>query len=265
MDRRTFLKLSGMGSVAFAAGCSPDTQKHLYTLVHAPEDMVTGEPTWYASTCRECPAGCGVLAKNREGRVIKVEGNPLHPVNRGKLCIRGQAAVQAVYNPDRIMKPRLKSKGGWQEISFAEAFQVFSQQMAQASAGGTNRVAMLTEVAGDALLTLFEEVLSHFGSQSPLVCEPFGYESLKFAHELALGQPVLPGYRMDQADILVGFGADFLETWLSNVEYARKFKAMHALANGGKGRFIHVSPYQSLTAANADRWLHGYAVCPSLQ
>ena len=89
MDRRTFLKLSGMGSVAFAAGCSPDTQKHLYTLVHAPEDMVTGEPTWYASTCRECPAGCGVLAKNREGRVIKVEGNPLHPVNRGKLCIRG--------------------------------------------------------------------------------------------------------------------------------------------------------------------------------
>jgi anaerobic selenocysteine-containing dehydrogenase/Fe-S-cluster-containing dehydrogenase component len=255
MDRRTFLKLGGLGSVAFASGCSPGSNKHLYTLVHAPEDMVTGEPTWYASTCRECPAGCGVLAKNREGRVIKVEGNPQHPVNRGKLCIRGQAAVQAVYNPDRIVKPQLKSKGGWQEITFAHAFQVLSQQMEQAAAKGPNRVGMLTETTGDALLSLFEAVMSHYGSQRPLVFEPFAYESLKFAHKLALGQSVLPSYRMEQADVLVGFGADFLETWLSNVEYARRFKAMHGYADGRKGRFVHVSPYQSLTAANADQWI----------
>jgi anaerobic selenocysteine-containing dehydrogenase/Fe-S-cluster-containing dehydrogenase component len=255
MDRRTSLKLSGMGSVAFAAGCSSDTEKHLYTLVQAPEDMITGEPTWYASTCRECPAGCGLLAKNREGRVVKVEGNPLHPVNQGKLCIRGQAAVQAVYNPDRIMKPRLKSKDGWQEVTFEHAFQLFSRQITQASAKGPNRVAMLTETAGDALLNLFEAVLSNSRSRRPLVFEPFAYESLKFAHKLALGQPVLPGYRMERADMLVGFGADFLETWLSPVEYAHKFKAMHAFANGGKGRFVHISAYQSLTAANADQWL----------
>jgi molybdopterin-containing oxidoreductase family iron-sulfur binding subunit len=244
-----------MGSVAFAAGCSPDTQKHLYTLVHAPEDMVTGEPTWYASTCRECPAGCGVLAKNREGRVIKVEGNPLHPVNRGKLCIRGQAAVQAVYNPDRIMKPLLKDKAGWRAITFEEAFQLLRKRIAQASAKGPDRVAMLTETAGDALLALFGTVLNLSRSQKPLVFEPLAYESLKFAHKIALGQPVLPGYRMDKADLLVGFGADFLETWLSPVEYARKFKAMHAFADGGKGCFVHVSAYQSLTAANADQWL----------
>jgi anaerobic selenocysteine-containing dehydrogenase/Fe-S-cluster-containing dehydrogenase component len=255
MDRRTFLKLSGMGSVAFAAGCSADTEKHLYTLVHEPEDMVTGEPTWYASTCRECPAGCGVLAKNREGRVVKVEGNPLHPVNRGKLCIRGQAAVQAIYNPDRIMKPRLKNKDGWQEISFEHAFQLISQQIAQASAEGPDRVAMLTETAGDALLAIFDAVLKHSASKRALVFEPFAFESLKSAHKLALGQPILPGYRMERADMLVGFGADFLETWLSPVEYARKFKAMHAFANGGKGRFVHISAYQSLTAANADQWL----------
>jgi anaerobic selenocysteine-containing dehydrogenase/Fe-S-cluster-containing dehydrogenase component len=255
MDRRTFLKLSGVGSVAFAAGCSPGSEKHLYTLVHAPEDMVTGEPTWYASTCRECPAGCGVLAKNREGRVIKVEGNPRHPVNRGKLCIRGQAAVQAVYNPDRIMKPRLKGKEGWQEISFAHAFQILAQHMDRASAKGSNRVGMLTEATGDALLSLFKTVMRHYGSQRPVVFEPFAYESLKFAHKLVLGQSVLPSYRMEQADVMVGFGADFLETWLSNVEYARKFKAMHGFANGRKGRFVHISAYQSLTAANADQWL----------
>ena len=102
MNRRTFLKIAGMGSVSFAAGCSSEPEKTLYALVQAPDDMVAGKPTWYASTCRECPAGCGILAKNREGRVIKIEGNPHHPINRGKLCMRGQAALQAVYNPDRI-------------------------------------------------------------------------------------------------------------------------------------------------------------------
>jgi len=255
MDRRTFLKLSGMGSVAFAAGCSSNPQKHLYTLVHAPEDMVTGEPTWYATTCRECPAGCGVLAKNREGRVIKLEGNPLHPVNRGKLCMRGQSALQAIYNPDRIKNPLLKSPDGWEEISYAQALDLLARRFAQAAAKGPNRIAMLTETEGDSLLGLFETVLTYGNSRGPLIFEPFAYESLKFAHKLALGQSVLPTYRMDQADVLISFGADFLETWLSPVEYARKFKAMHAVAKGGKGRFVHVSPYQSLTAANADKWL----------
>jgi hypothetical protein len=92
MNRRTFLKIASMGSVAVAAGCSAKSEDNLFTMVQATDDMVTGKEAWYASTCRECPAGCGVLAKNREGRVIKLEGNGLHPVNRGTLCIRGQAA-----------------------------------------------------------------------------------------------------------------------------------------------------------------------------
>ena len=109
MDRRTFLKIVGLGSLSIAAGCSPP-DKTLYSRVKAPEDLVTGEATWYASTCRECPAGCGILAKNREGRVIKVEGHPLHPINKGKLCMRGQSALQGIYNPDRIAAPLLERK-----------------------------------------------------------------------------------------------------------------------------------------------------------
>ena len=120
MNRRTFLKIAGLGSISFAAGCSPP-EKHLYSLVHAPDNMVVGEPTWYASTCRECPAGCGVLAKNREGRVIKVEGNPLHPINKGRLCMRGQAAVQGIFNPDRLKTPLIKENGKWQPLPFSNA------------------------------------------------------------------------------------------------------------------------------------------------
>ena len=61
---------------------------------------------WYATVCGECPAGCGTLVRTREGRAVKVEGNPEHPVNRGGLCIRGQSSLQGLYNPDRIAGPQ---------------------------------------------------------------------------------------------------------------------------------------------------------------
>ena len=255
MDRRTFLKITGVGSVAFAAGCNADPEKKLHTLVRSSDDMVTGRATWYASTCRECPAGCGVLAKNREGRVVKLEGNPLHPVNQGKLCMRGQAALQALYNPDRLTGPLVKTDGNWQPIDSAQAQALIGRRMAQAAASGPGRIGMLTEVVGHDLLDLFTRVLEQHQANAPLIFEPLAFESLKFAHQQVFGRPVLPGLRMDQADMLLSFGADFLETWLSPVEYARKFKAMHTINHGQKGLFVQVSPYQSLTAANADRWL----------
>ncbi|WP_054701896.1 molybdopterin dinucleotide binding domain-containing protein [Desulfosarcina cetonica] len=255
MNRRTFLKIASMGSVAFAAGCSAKTEDNLFTMVQATEDMVTGRANWYASTCRECPAGCGVLAKNREGRVIKLEGNPLHPVNRGALCMRGQAALQGVYHPDRLKQPQLKTADGWQEIPFYKAKALVVERFNAAAAKGDGQVAMLTETVGRTQLDLFTRVLAQAGGRRPVIFEPLAHEALKFAHAELGGQAQLPTLRLDQADLLVGFGADFLETWLSPVEYARKFKAMHGYQKGRKGVFLQVSPFQSLTGANADRWI----------
>jgi len=255
MNRRTFLKIAGMGSISFTAACSPESPKYLYSLVRAPEDMVTGRAEWYASTCRECPAGCGILAKNREGRIVKLEGNPEHPVNRGKLCMRGQAALQAVYHPDRLKTPLIRSGQGWQPIAFSKAEGILKQKAAAAAGGGPNRVRLLTEAVGESLMGLFSEAMTAWGSAPPLVFEPYSYEALKTANRDIFGIDGLVSYRMDQADVLLSFGAEFLETWLSPVEYARKFKAMHALSSGSKGRFFQVSPYQSLTGANADHWL----------
>ncbi len=255
MIRRTFLKLAGLGSVSFAAGCSPESPQYLYSLVQAPEDMVTGKATWYASTCRECPAGCGVIAKNREGRVIKLEGNPLHPVNRGRLCMRGQAALQAVYNPDRLKTPLVKDKDGFRPIGFAEARALLKAKAWQAAGRGADRVRLVTEVAGDSQIALFRAALKNWNSRGPVVFEPFAYEALKTANREVFGVDGLVSYRMEEADVLVSFGADFLETWLSPVEYAWKFKAMHAVRGSEKGLFLLVSPYQSLTGSNADHWL----------
>jgi molybdopterin-containing oxidoreductase family iron-sulfur binding subunit len=243
-----------MGSIAFAAGCSAKPEKTLHSLVKAPDDMVTGKATWYAGTCRECPAGCGVLAKQREGRVVKLEGNPLNPVNRGRLCMRGQAALQAVYNPDRLLRPRLKTTEGWKEISFTEAQQLLRRKATAAKGKGRRHTRVISEVLGAPMRELLGELAKQWRADDPVYFEPFAHEALRTAHATILGMDILPTYRLEEADLLLSFGADFLETWLSPVEYARRFKEMHALHDGHKGVFIHLSPYQSLTAANADRW-----------
>ncbi|MEE8540545.1 MAG: molybdopterin dinucleotide binding domain-containing protein [Desulfobacterales bacterium] len=247
--------MAGIGSVAFTAACNSEPQKTLYSLVQAPDDQVTGRATWYASTCRECPAGCGILAKNREGRVIKVEGNPLHPINQGKLCIRGQASLQGIYHPARITTPLLKAGQNWHPIPFSQAHQILKQKTVSASKRGPNRVRFISETVGRYLAALFREALAQWNSDDLCLFEPFGYESSKTAHKLVFGIEGLPRYSIDRADTILSFGADFLETWLSPVEYARQFKQMHALQNGRKGVFFHASPFQSLTGANADLWL----------
>ena len=252
MDRRTFLKIAGIGSLSVAAGCSRELpEKTLYSLVHHPDDMVTGKPTWYATTCRECPAGCGVIAKNREGRAIKVEGNPLHPINRGSLCMRGQAAVQAVYHPDRLKTPLLRDGDDWRPVSFAEAETMLKNRI-EAAPG---QARFVSELIGDVLYAAMAGFQNAAESPAPLLFEPYAYEALKAANRAVFGVDGLPSYRMEEADCLVSLGADFLETWLSPVEYAGKFKAIHAVHDDQKAPFFHVAPFLSLTGANADAWL----------
>ena len=255
MNRRSFLKLAGIGSLSIAAGCTSRPDNTLYTLVNAPDDMVTGRASWYATTCRECPAGCGAVARVREGRVVKLEGNPLHPINRGTLCMRGHAALQGVYNPDRVVVPRLRVGNRWEPIPFARANQILRERTAAAAAAGDERVRMLTEVTGETLSGLMDQALSAWGSGPALAFEPLAYESLKTAHRTLFGIDGLFSYRINDADFLISLGADFLETFLSPVEYARQFKAMHGYSTDGKGAFVHLSPAECLTAANADRWI----------
>lgn len=255
MKRRTFLKLAGIGTLSVAAGCTNDPEKHLYSLVQAPDDMVTGKPAWYATTCRECPAGCGVIAKTRENRVIKLEGNPLHPLNQGALCLRGQAALQGVYHPDRLKTPLLKEGKSFKAISFEQALELLKAKTAAAAAKGPGRVRMITETVGGTLLSLFTQALARWNASPPLVYEQLACDGLKDANRLAFGVEGLPVYRLENADFLLGLGGDFLGTWLAPVAYARAFKAMHAVHDAGKGGFWQVSAYQNLTGANADAWL----------
>ena len=105
MDRRSFFKIvATTGAAAAAGGCGPSAEQFIPYVI-PPDNIVPGIPAYFSTVCRECPSGCGLIAKNRDGRVIKLEGNPDHPTNTGSLCIRAHAGLQGLYHPDRFRGP----------------------------------------------------------------------------------------------------------------------------------------------------------------
>src|SRR5882724_2025434 len=141
IDRRRFLKVlgvTGAGAAAVSAcGIGPEPTERLIPYLVQPEDQIPGTATYYATTCRECAAGCGVRVRVREGRAVKLEGNPDSPINRGRLCARGQAALQGLYNPDRISHPLVRNAGGtFEAIDWDGALQRLSAKVREAQGKG---------------------------------------------------------------------------------------------------------------------------------
>lgn len=252
IDRRNFLKLLGVGSTAPLVGCAAEPVEKIIPYVIQPENIVPGVANSYATTCRECPAGCGMVVRTREGRAVKAEGNPSHPVNAGTLCARGQAALQGLYNPDRIRQPLARdATGTLRAVAWQDAQQTLVDKLrALRTEDRLAQTAFLTGPLGDSLHGLVSQWLGRLGSQRLTVYEPFAYEALRQASELCFSRPT-PSYAIDKARFLVSFGADFLETWRSPVEYARAFGTMRSK----RGSFVQVEPRLSQTGANADTWV----------
>jgi molybdopterin-containing oxidoreductase family iron-sulfur binding subunit len=264
VGRRTFLKLLGAAAPAVAASaCSPVPAERIIPYVVPPEDEVPGVATWYATTCHECPAGCGVMVRTREGRAVKVEGNPQHVVNRGRLCIRGQASLQGLYNPDRIRGARRREvtnaaagQSRLTPVSWDDALGTLVDRIRTLrEQGRANRIAIVTPLLTGALDRLFDTWAKALGGAKRFRYEPFGHEAIRTAGRLCFGREAVPRYDLTRADVLVSFGADFLETWLSTVEYSSAFADAHRMRDGRRSRFVHIEPRLSLTASSADEWL----------
>ena len=119
ITRRDFLKLGTAGiATSVLAGCqNPRRWVVIEPYLKPPEEQLAGVATWYASTCRQCPAGCGIIVRIMNGRALKIEGNPQHPLNQGKLCGRGQAGLQVLYNPDRLPGPVKQNQRGTRQYA----------------------------------------------------------------------------------------------------------------------------------------------------
>ncbi|MEX2581910.1 MAG: molybdopterin dinucleotide binding domain-containing protein, partial [Gemmatimonadota bacterium] len=238
LKRRDFLKVLGAGGVA-TAGCSTSEVERLIPYVVPAEEIVPGVPTWYTSTCRECPAGCGIHVETHSGRATKVEGNPDHPISQGNLCARGQASVQGLYHPDRFRGPITREGPETLNPTWGTAERLLAQQI-QAEQQAGRDVVFLSR--------------SHTGSMEQLVNEwVASVGARRVVYDVWADQP--RGLDFSQADVLVSFGADFLETWGSPVEYAWQFAQMHSYQSGRRGKFVWVAPHRPLTGLNADQWI----------
>ncbi|MBN1564020.1 MAG: molybdopterin-dependent oxidoreductase [Anaerolineae bacterium] len=260
--RRDVLKIGAAGTAtAILAGCSQDAERwvELEPYVRAPEDQLPGNPTYYATTCRMCPAACGILVKLTNGRAIKIEGNPEHPVSRGKTCARGQAGLQLLYNPDRVTTAVMQEERGkrkFKALAWNEAINTLIKKIEAAD----GQVAVWTgSTTSGHLYDLFSLFTDAIGSSDLIRYDLYsainGYAALTTISEQLTGQAVLPSYDLGHADAIFSFGADFLGTWHNANAYGVEFGNFRDQAYGKRGYLVQFEPKMSITGAKADKWV----------
>ncbi len=276
ISRRDFLKIAGVGGVAATVltGCGPasrEVSRQPYT--HMPEYTYNGQSTHYATTCRECAAGCGLVVRTMQGRAIKVEGNKLNPVNLGKTCARGQATLHGLYNPDRVTYPGKHKRGEkivvtapegdpqtepatLENMKWDSAIQIVSDAL---SKNKPAEIAFLLGTASDHLFDLISDLSKALGGPAPIRYSALtlfeARATLSEASRAVFGKPNVLFFDIAGADVTFSFGANFLETWISPVAYTRGFAQMRRGNPKRRGYLVHFESRMSQTAAKADEWI----------
>ncbi len=267
MSRRSFIKLAAVATTAAALpGCEPAARK-LIPYVVPDENVTPGMPTYYASSCSECGAGCGIIATVREGRATTLAGNPANPISLGAICARGQAAVQGLYNPDRLRDPMRRTQNGrLVQISWDDAEQMLTKRLAAASKAGKDRVALMRAPDGPTFAKITKTFLGAYGSTQDIVYESVSVEAARNAAQTLFGRTDLPVYKLSEAETIISFDSDFLETAISPVEMGRGYAEFRTpKQRRGElsiGHAFYVGPRMNMTAAKCDDWV---AVAPGAE
>ncbi|WP_455206601.1 molybdopterin-containing oxidoreductase family protein [Kaarinaea lacus] len=257
IDRRNFLKILGLGGAGTAlGGCDlPSTvtleegKEEVVSYLMPEEYVIPGVGVWYASTCTQCAAGCGIHGRVREGRVLKLEGNPGSTMNNGNICMMGQAGVQAHYNPDRVKTPMMREGGSLVTVSWEKAMGAIREKLSSASG---DQVAWFTGTLSGHQAALVNNHLEAVGSKKHYVHETINTSVWQAVNKDMLGE-AMPRLRVDKAQMILSFGADFLGTWISPVHFAGEYAKFRKQKR--RGLLVTIEPKMSLTGANSDLWL----------
>jgi Fe-S-cluster-containing dehydrogenase component/anaerobic selenocysteine-containing dehydrogenase len=247
-SRRDFLKLCGFSfAVTALASCQTRIRKAVPYVI-APLEITPGEANYYASTYMSGSDYCSIVVKTREGRPIKIEGNPASSVSMGGTGHRVQASVLDLYDGTRFKGPlKNGSPADWGSIDGE------IMERLQKIAGDEGKIVLLTP-------TLYspstEAVIAGFMGVYPAT-EWIEYDAVSASAMLeanaeSFGKQVLPDYRFDKAELVVSLGADFLGTWLSPVEYTRMFSSKRN-PEQEMNRLVMFESNLSLTGSNADQ------------
>src|SRR5229473_2835297 len=272
MDRRNFFKILSTASTGVMTGaCGKKVERYLPLLV-SDSEITPGDDAWHPGVCGECEAGCGIIVRVMEGeRVVerkgeqfreriatikKIEGNPLDPVSGGRLCARGQAAVQGLYHPDRLRGPMrrhgTRGHGDFSPVAWEQTLDEVAEKLRHADRARI--VYLMRPQAGTRALTA-ARFLQAIGAPPPVSFELADFPlERKAAHDV-YGCADLPVYDLQHAVYAVGIGADFLGGWASPVFYARQFGHFRQGRPNLRGRLVQAESRFSITAQSADKWL----------
>jgi molybdopterin-containing oxidoreductase family iron-sulfur binding subunit len=251
--RRDFLKYLGFSTTAaaIAAGCKMPVKKAV-PFANKPADVVPGVAKYYATTYVQDGDILPVLAKVRDGRPIKIEGNDLCSFTKGGTSARVQASVLDLYDTNRLTHPKRKVNSKFEEVP---TFEQFDKLVADAMAGVSNPVLLTSTLTSPTT----KEIISKYPGLKHVQYDADSFSGMLLANEATFGKRAIPSYNFDKAKVIVSLGADFLATWLSPVEFARQYAQNRKIneKNPVMSKHYQFESLLSTTGASADeRFTH---------
>lgn len=264
VTRRTFLKVSVAGlagtSVAGQLLGLPNPVTKAFRAATAQE--ATGEKK-VRTVCRQCPAGCGLEVRVVNGRAVKIEGNPDHPINLGKICPKGQTGLQDLYDPDRVKGPlkRTNPKKGPEEdpgfvsVSWDEALDDVANRLLKLRTEGKSHTfgIMGGRYRGKAPL-LAGSFVKLYGSPNDIGHSSICSDASIIGHYVTDGVKSYQGYDWDNTNYILCFGGAILEAWRPTTRLLRVLGHMRR-DKPVRGKLVVVDVRLSVSAAKADEWL----------
>lgn len=252
--RRDFLKYLGFSTAAAALAASCEIPiKKVIPYVNKPENTIPGVADYYATTYVSGGDVVSLVAKVRDGRPIKLEGNELSSITKGGTSARVQASVLDLYDTGRLRQPKQFDGTSFQEVT---SFDAFDKLVASAMAGLTGAVVLLTNtITSPTTNQVIAEFLAKYPGSKHVQYDADSYSGLLLANEATYGKRSIPSYHFDEAKVIVSLGADFLGTWLSPIEFARQYAQGRKIneKNPDISKHYQFESLLSVTGGNADK------------
>ncbi|MBN1987416.1 MAG: TAT-variant-translocated molybdopterin oxidoreductase, partial [Prolixibacteraceae bacterium] len=250
-SRRDFLKTFGfsIAAAAVVASCKKPIDKAIPYLIK-PEEVTPGMANYYASTYFDANEYCSVLVKVRDGRPIKIEGNNLSSVSQQGTSARVQASVLNLYDDARFKTPLKDGQASsWSEVD-AEIIQKLTELRNE-----NRKVVLLTStIISPSTKKVIDGFLETYPNAEWLQYDAVSATGILKASQISFGKRIIPDYRFEKAKVIVSFGADFLGTWLSPVEYSKGYTAGRRVleASDEMSRHYQFESGMTVTGSNAD-------------
>jgi MoCo/4Fe-4S cofactor protein with predicted Tat translocation signal len=249
-SRRDFLKMMGFSVAAVSlAACETPIRKAI-PYVNKPFDVDPGIPNYYASTYINGGDYCSIVVKTREGRPIKIEGNALSSVSKGGTSAQVEASVLSLYDNYRLRGVQIDGKPDtWENLDKA----VIGKLGEIAASGGQIRIVSNT-ILSPSTLAAIERFKAKYPTTQHIQYDQVSYYGMMKANEESFGSAFIPSYDFSKAKTIVSFGADFLGTWLSPIEFTSQYAVNRKIDEDHRemSRHYQFEANLSLTGANAD-------------